>query len=247
MVRCNSVVRRLFVVLVALALLVPGAARAKWTGDLRMCGADGCRTIERHLTHDEWALLSQLVPWPSNAGPAPPGPFYRLTIVPVGAGAESQPIYLVPASLRTRNMDGRGGVYWVRLASMPEKLAAAARELRPFPAPRLTRAVVGTRVVKDPHTYLRLFRLPAPAQRVRDPAGPRPSEQPTTREIVSYWERVRSHFIPIELAARRETPWSDFRTSLWIGKRHDLVLRDGELVRIPHALAERVRRAQSLR
>ena len=239
--------KKLFVVLVALTLLVPGAARAKWTGDLRMCGANGCRTIERHLTHDEWPLLSQLVPWPSNSGPAPPGPYYRLTIVPVGGSSESEPIYLVPNAFRTRNTDGRGGAYWVRLSSIPEKLATAARELRPFPAPRVTRVVVGRRAAKEPHTYLRLFRLASPRQRVRDPAAPRPSEQPTTREIVSYWERVRSHFIPIELSARRETPWSDFRTSLWIGKRHDLLLRDGELVRIPHALAERVRDAQSLR
>lgn len=218
-----------------------------------MCGANGCRIVDRHLSHDGWPLLAEISAWPSNAGPAPPGPFYRLTIVPVddrgrpNLDGESQPIYLVPSARRARNEDGRGSVYWSEFDAVPPKLVAAARVLRPFAAPRLTRVVVGTRTAEDPHSYLRLFRLPAPRERVRDPAGPQPGMQPTTREIVSYWERVRRLFVPIALTARRESPWSDGLTSLWIGRRHDLLIRDGELVRLPHSLAERVRRAQSLR
>jgi hypothetical protein len=218
-----------------------------------MCGANGCRMIERHLSHDGWPLLAAIATWPSDAGPPSPGPYYRLTIVPLDERGkprlayESQPIYLVPKALRARNEDGRGGVYWATFDALPPKLAAAARILRPFPAPRLTRVVVGNRAASDPHSYLRLFRLPAPRERVRDPAGPRPGLEPTTGEIAAYWERVRRHFVPIELVSRRETPWSDFKTSLWIGRRHNLVLRDGEVVRVPPALAERVRRAHSLR
>jgi hypothetical protein len=246
-------VRKLWVLGAVVALLVPGAARAKLTGDLRMCGLSGCRMIERHLSHDGWPLLGAVSTWPSNAGPAPPGPFYRLTIVPLDErgrpdlARESQPVYLVPTARRSRNEDGWGGVYWSRFEALPPKLAAAARVLRPFPAPRLTRVVVGNRAAADPHSYLRLFRLPVRRERVRDPAGPRPGVEPTTREIVSYWERVRRLFLPILVESRRITPWSDPMTSLWIGRRHDMLLRDGELVRVPHALAERVRRAQSLR
>jgi hypothetical protein len=240
------------VLLVALALLVPGAARAKLTGDLRMCGANGCRIIERHLSHDGWPLLDELLTWPSNAGPPPPGPFYRLTIVPLDERGrprlahESQPMYLAPNGRRARNGDGMGGASWSAFDALPSKLAAAARVLRPFPAPRLTRVVVGNRVAKNPHSYLRLFRLRAPRGRVRDPAGPRPGYEPTTREIVSYWERVGRVFIPIYVTSRRESPWSDFNTSLWIGRRHNLLLRDGELVRLPPSLAAQIRRADSL-
>jgi hypothetical protein len=245
-------VRRIWL-LVAISLLVPAAAWAKWTGDLRMCGSGACRTIDRHLTHDSWPLLAALSTWPSDAGPPPPGPFYRLTIVPLdehgrpNLAAQSEPIYFVPKQRLARNSDGRGGVFWVRVADIPEPLANAARALRPFPAPRVTRAIVGSRVAEDPHSYLRLFRVPSPRGRIPDPAGPRPGVEPTTRAIVSYWERVRRVFVPIRLESRRETPWSDFSASLWVGRRLDLIMRDGEIVRIPHALAERVRRGESLR
>lgn len=218
-----------------------------------MCGSNGCLTIDRHLAHDHWPLLAAISTWPSDAGPPPPGPFYRLTIVPLDErgrprpAGESQPMYLVPKARLVRNEDGRGGAYWARLDAIPAKLAAAARVLRPFPAPRLTRVVVGNRTAEDPHSYLRLFRLPAPRELVRDPAGPKPGIEPTTREIVSYWERVRRLFIPIGLISRRETPWSDLMTSLWIGRRQNLLIRDGEIVRVPPSLAERVRGARSLR
>lgn len=250
--RINDVVRKLCA-LVALALLFPAAAPAKWMGDLRMCGASGCRTIERHLGHDHWPLLSALSTWPSSEGPARPAAFYRITIVPLDSrgrpdlDAQSTPIYFVPSARLARNEDGRGGVFWTRLDRIPEQLAEAVRKLRPFPAPRLTRVVVGDRVAKDPQSYLRLFRLPAPRRRVRDPAGPKPGELPTTGEIVSYWERVGRHFIPIQLTSRRDTPWTDFNVSLWVGRRLDLIIRDGEIVPIPGALAERVRRAHGLR
>ena len=141
----------------------------------------------------------------------------------------------------------RGGAFWTRLDRLPQKVARAARVLKPFPAPRLRRVLVGTRVAKDPQSYLRLFRLPASRAPVRNPVGPNPGVEPTTRAIVSYWERVRRHFIPIQLTSRRDTPWTDFNASLWVGRRLDLIIRDGEIVPIPRALAERVRRAHGLR
>jgi hypothetical protein len=49
------------------------------------------------------------------------------------------------------------------------------------------------------------------------------------------------------LTSGRQTPWTDWKTSLWVGRRLDLIMRDGEIVPIPHSLAERVRRGQSLR
>lgn len=239
--------------LIAVALVVPAAAYAKWEGDLRLCGASGCRTVERHLGHDQWPLLSALSAWPSSEGPAAPAPFYRLTIVPLDArgrpnpAAQSQPIYFVPSARLARNDDGRGGVFWVRLAEIPEPLQKAARAVRAFPAPRLTHVVVGDRAAKDPQSYVRLFRLPRARTQVDDPAGPRPGLEPTTREIVEYWERVRWKYKPISLVSPRQSPWTDGKTSLWIGRKSDLLLRDGEVVPLAHALAERIRRGESLR
>lgn len=160
--------------------------------------------------------------------------------------AQSQPIYLVPSARLARNDDGRGGAFWTRLERIPEPLASAMRIIRPLPTPRLTRVVVGNRFARDPQSYLRLFRLPAPRARVRDPAGPRPGVEPTAGEIASYWERVGRLCRPIGLTSRRQTPWSDWKTSLWIGRRLDLIMRDGEIIRIPHSLAQRIRRGESL-
>jgi hypothetical protein len=245
--------RRVWLVL-GFALLLPAGAGAKLVGDLRMCGARECRTIDRHLRHDtSWPLLAAIATWPSSEAPAAPGPFYRLTIVPVDErgrpqpAGESEPFYFVPNARMTRSGDGGGGAVWSRVEQIPKALSDAMRALRPLPAPRLTRVVVGNRVANDPHSYLRLFRLPSPRRLVRDPAGPRPGVEPTTSELVAYWESVRRLYIPITLEARRDTPWSDHKTSLWIGRRHDLLMRDGELVRVPRLLADRVRRARSLR
>ena len=92
-----------------------------------MCGADGCRMVERHLEHDSWPLLATLSTWPSHAGPAPPGPFYRLTIVPLdergrpNLSAQSEPIFLVPKQHLARNSDGTGGVFWSASRGSPSR------------------------------------------------------------------------------------------------------------------------------
>lgn len=239
---------RKLLALAALALLFPGAAPAKWVGDLRMCGADRCVVVERHLAHDaDWRTLAALNRWPSSEGPARPGPFYRLTIVSPDGLAESPPIYFVPNARLARNDDGWGSVFWTRVDRVPESVARAARRSRPLPAPRLTQVLVGNRVAEDPHSYLRLYRLPAPNRRVRDPAGRRPQDVASTQAIASYWERVGRIYQPIRLSSRRDSPWTDDKSWLWIGRKLDVIMRDGEIVPIANSLAERIRRAQSLR
>jgi len=69
-----------------------------------MCGSNGCRTLERHLGHDGFPLLRDLIPWPPNSAPAPPAPYYRLTVVPLDEDgrpnprAASPPMYIVPSA-----------------------------------------------------------------------------------------------------------------------------------------------------
>jgi hypothetical protein len=65
--------------------------------------------------------------------------------------------------------------------------------------------------------------------------------------VASYWNRVGRLYYDVQLASQRDSPWSDWKGTLWIGKRLDLLMRHGELVRIPHSLAERIRRGESLR
>jgi hypothetical protein len=101
-------------------------------------------------------------------------------------------------------------------------------------------------VAKNPNSYLLLFRVPSPDKTIPDPAGP-PPQADDTRGKVAYARRVERHWLRVYVSSQRESPWSDGRTSLWVGRRLDLVSRDGEIVRIPHALAERVRHGESLR
>jgi hypothetical protein len=232
-----------FVAVVALSL--PVAAVAKLQGDLRMCGASGCRVVDRHEGHDAWPLLEDLSHG-RKTGPVRPGPFYRLAIRERGANFDSTTMYLVANGAVARTDDG-DGYAWTRLWVTPDAIARAVPRLRPFPAPRLVRVVVGDgRVARDPNSYLRLFRIPAGDETIPNPAGPGPKSG-MTREIVLHAQRVKRHWIPVYLTSRRESPWSDSKSSLFVGKRRDLLLRDGEIVRIPHALAERIRRGESLR
>jgi hypothetical protein len=248
--RCNSVVRKVvFVALVALAL--PVVAGAKLQGDLWMCGASGCRVVDKHRGHDIWPVVADLSHG-VKTGPPPPGPFYRLTVLQLDSSGrpspalESLPLYFVRSGAVARTDDGSVGAAWTRLWVTPARIAQAARELRPFPSPRLVKVVVGDRrVAKGPNSYLLLFRVPGPDEAIPDPAGP-PPQPGATREIAAYARRVERHWIRVYLSSERESPWSDGRTALWVGRKLDLVSRDGEIVRIPHELAERVRRGESL-
>jgi hypothetical protein len=249
---CSSVVRTL-VLLLAVALALPVAAAAKLQGDLRVCGLSSCRVVDRHRGHEIWPLVADLSHG-RKVGPPALAPFYRLSVLQLdsnghaSAALEAEPMYLVRGgAVVTRTGDGWGGVAWTRLWVMPAAVARAVRELRPFPAPMLVGVIVGDRRVgSDPNSYLRLFRLRAPARAIPDPAGPRPliGDAPST---LAYGDRLERHWIPVYLTSARRSPWSDGESRLWIGRRLDLIMRDGEIVRIPHALAERVRRSESLR
>jgi hypothetical protein len=128
-------------------------------------------------------------------------------------------------------------------------VAAAARRLRPFLAPILVRVEVDGRVANDPQSYLRLFRIPESKRAIADPAGPYPDDRETadTAEVVRSWQRIERHWLPVNLWSRRPSPWGDDWTSVWVARRLPLVKRDWQIVRVPPALAARIRRGRSLR
>ena len=249
--------RRLIVLAVAATLALPAAAPAKgMQGALRVCGASGCLVIDTHVGHDVWKLLADMTGGGAT-GPARPGPFYALTILPLddrGRPMREFPtasFYYAPRGRRIRTNATKGDGVWRPLEAPPPAVAAAVRKLRPFPAPILARVEVGDRVADDPHSYLRLFRIPAPRRPVADPAGPYPRGAGHGRadlaQIARYWRRVGRHWLPMSVRSRRPSPWGDDSTFLWVARRLPLVKRDGEIVRVPPALTTRIRRAQSLR
>jgi hypothetical protein len=247
--------RKLVVLGAIVALVVPAAAPAKIQGKLRICGLSGCRIIDRHAGHDRWPMLAQLVEG-ATASPARPGSFYTVTVVPLDGrpGWTSDPAYYVPGAARIRTnggLDWRAGL-WHALRLRPPALDAAVAALRPFPAPVLSRVEVNGRRAEAPNSYLRLFRLPAAARPIPDPAGPHPpmvnaEGHANTSAIVRYWERVRRHWLPISVRSRRPGPWGDADASLWIARRANLIRRGEEVVRVAPELAHRIRRGESLR
>jgi len=65
--------------------------------------------------------------------------------------------------------------------------------------------------------------------------------------FVAYFARIRQAWIPVNLWSRVPSPWGDGDSYVWVGRRQDLLKRDGEILRIRHDLAERIRRGLSLR
>jgi hypothetical protein len=232
--------------LLTAALLLPGAAPAKSEGALRVCGQNRCRIIPERQAATVLAEIrrGRLV------GPAAPAPFYTLThVFPRGRAVSvvgTPAGYYVPSSSVTREAGWRPPAWRRAVAG----LRTAARGLEPFPRPRIVRVEIDGRPALGPRSYVRLYALPSPPKPIRDPAGPQPRDDPSryyeTAELVRYWQRVRRHWIPVNLWTARPSPWGDEETSVWIGRRRDLVNRDGEIVRVSRALAERIRRGERL-
>lgn len=249
--------RALLVIAAAAVLAVPAAAPAKgWPGVLRICGESACRIVEGENDGDALRSLA-LMTGGGAAAPARPGPFYELAILPLDDRGRplrdfpSMRTYYAPRSDRVRMSSAVAGEgVWRTPERIPPVVAAATRRLRPYPAPLLVRVEVDRRVARDPQSYLRLFRLAAARRPIADPAGPYPSNGDRgadSGEIVRYWQRVDRHWLPVSLSSRRPSPWGDEWTFVWVARRLPLVKRDGEIVRVPRALAERIRAARSLR
>jgi hypothetical protein len=246
---------RLLGVLVVVTVLLGGSAQAKSPPvGIKVCGRAACVTVGDATT---WERL----PWGSEepgrqAGPAAPAPF--LTVAPAFAsGASSTAMYYVPSAAVVRVAGGGGidetrGPAWFALSpgASPE-LESAAQQLKPFQVRRVVWASVGTRAVRRPQSYLRLFALAgSPAN---DPAGPPPALPywtndreawlnawgPYLKQVDRAWIRIRFGTVPL-------SPWGDSYNSLWVGRTLDLLKRDGEVLTLSHGVATRLRRGLSL-
>jgi hypothetical protein len=93
---------------------------------------------------------------------------------------------------------------------------------------------------RDPQSYLALYRLPSPRTPIADPVHAVLTDKDYVREVRRYW-------IPVNLWSRRPSPWGDGGNYVWVGRHADVLKRDDEILRIPYALAKRIRSAASLR
>jgi hypothetical protein len=211
---------RTFLLALVVALAVAPSAAAK--GPVQLCGAGACVTLGAETA------AAPVLSVPTDAprlAPAPVAPYYVIRFADVGGPLS----YWIPSAHALRS-GGTGAPVWTTVpAPAADLLARAAATLAPKPAPTTLSFVrVGRRAVAHPRGYLRLYSLGTP---VTDPGAG-----------AGGWERI-------DVYSYREwqTPWTDGSNVLAISRRGAFLRRDGEVVRIPLALAERIRARKSLR
>ena len=195
----------------AVAAVVAPAALAK--GPFEICGRSGCAVLA-----DEAAgpgVPVGMVRAQTGAAPAAPAPYFviRFRDLPGALG------YWIPSAATIRVRNGAGSALW--LAATPEQAAmlrAKTVGLSPLRPPVVTQAGVDLRTVRGPRTYLSLYTLGTPVASAPDAGG---------------WLRV-------DLWGA-STPWTDGSNALAVSRRGAFLRRDGQLVRIPLAVAVRIR------
>jgi hypothetical protein len=242
--------RGLVVTLAIATLAVPAAVPGKGgpvTEGVRLCGALACRDVT-----EQSAVRLLIAPLWNGAprGPAAPGPYFSVRLLderrrPIESHGLGLPtLFYVPraGALRTGSLIAK----WRRLGAYASDFREAARGLRPFPPPRLTRVEVDRRTAADPGSYLRLYAMHG--GRADDPAGlyPQIIGEYSNEALVRYYQRVKRHWLPVNLWSSRPSPWGDGANFVWVSRRGSLLRRDGEVIHIAAGLAERIRHGLSL-
>jgi hypothetical protein len=212
---CSSGMKRLLAV-IAVALALPSAAAAKGPVATALCGPEECRDVGR-LDVGPAGLFDTSEP----QGPPPPRPYYELRL-DFGRGQHSSGIYYEPRSGLVSYSEDFGSSVWAPVADT--SLREAAREVRPYPAPRVTAAWVGDRRVSgDPATYLRLLMLEGPF------VAP---------------EQL-SDFAWIRLESSTPNPWTS-QALVYYPSDRVLLVRGATYVRVPDAVAADLTAARAL-
>jgi hypothetical protein len=215
---------RKLVVLVALAALAaPANALAKEISGAKICGASGC------VTSTDKDALMQVV---QSSAPVPerapgPAPYYKVTfrVTEPGHGpVGGWDAWFVPSAGLLSTRGESGAPEWSALDDPAVAfLEGAVAALQPFPTPRFTRVLVGTRPVRDPNSYRALF----------TPAWP------LVADSASDWK-------PITIDASAHNPWTDGVQVLYSPSKN-VVWRGADRVHVPARIAANIEARRSLR
>jgi hypothetical protein len=232
--------RRLAIpVLVAALAFAPGGAAKEEPRGVRICGSAACRVVS---DRDAVRLMVGAMSGPATGlSPSPLAAFFTIDVLASAYGSEWYPRgYFIPATARVRSSYSHVATWsWAGSAGPP--LRAATLELVPFARPRIARVEVDGRAARDPASYERVYTLRgAPAL---DAAGDAAPDALWGERL----QHLRRDWLPVNLWTARPSPWGDGANFVWLSRRGSVLKRDGELVRIPAGLAERIRRGASLR
>ena len=216
--------KKLLLVLAA-TLLWAAPANAKELLGAQLCGVQGCVT-----QRDATLVEGPGGPFGGNgsvATPAKPGAWYRgyLLLGDRGKVFGRAPFFYVPdGQLIVQPGEGAQPTTWShpegRLAGL---LAQLAQRTKPLPVPAITEVAVNGRPVSDPESYLRLYTI-----------GGKATTYPKDTSSVQ-----------ITFQSDRPSPWTT-GNDIVVYPKSNLLVRDGQMVSIPAAIAARAARGESL-
>jgi hypothetical protein len=181
-------------------------------GPLQVCGASGCATLGPEADAPIWVAN---MPGASSLTPPAPAPYFVVRFAEFGAAQA----YWIPSASVLRSFQSTTAV-WAAIAPDAEAaLITLTAGLQPYPAPKRTVAFVDYENVKRGETYLRLYTIGTPVV-----ASP-----PASTRWLGIWLHGGT------------SPWNDGMSSFWISEKGSLLKRDGQVLRIPPAVAKRIR------
>lgn len=199
----------------AALLVLASPAGAKGPMTVKICGQNDCITVKDDFTdpHGPGGTLVNTDALDFAAAPAP-GPYYTLEIG--GEWLDRETYYFVPEADVLRV-----GSNWLALRDKDiTSMRSATRGLAPFPAPKLTRALVDGRPAANAAPYFALLgTLPA-----------------------ADYPPALARRVEIVLRADRPNPWTDVRRPLEYYPRLNLLHRQVEWRSVPPRLAAVIER-----
>ncbi len=214
--------------LLSSALLIwAESAQAKELSLFRICGAAGCTAVTdesvlRGLIHGVEAQGGQA---PRVSTP-PPAPFLRLEYWVRGdpASRPSFVQYYVPSRGVAAVMTGPGSWTWVQPGTVNAVFERVSKGLTPFRTPRISAVAIGRERVRDPASYVRLFRLHGKADKF-------PGEPD--------WQRI-------VVDTKAPSPWSTTAATLEYSKSTNVLWRGNEFVKVDSSIPSRIEARRSL-
>jgi hypothetical protein len=219
-----------FSVMIAVAVGVTAVGSASATGSGHwICGPSGSVQIPSSIEGEVPIFVAGM--HVRKAAPARPQAFYRVSYGDSSAcavvGSESGSAYFLPAAGLIRTVDSLSTQHalWAKLSSkLAVRLRQLVRNVKPYAAPeKVSMVLVGDQIAARPSSYLRLYTT-----------GTSTRSSPNVKR-----------WIGITLSGAY-TPWTDSKNVLAVSSTGAYLKRDGQIVRIPAAMAKRIRQAKSI-
>jgi hypothetical protein len=201
------------------ALVAASPAQGKELLGAQLCGADGCATNRdgtlREGPGGPFQGAGEVV------APSAPAGWLRGSLL-MGDGGKVYGrlsfFYIPSDDMVLQPGDGaQAPAWWHPQGRFGEILRSLAKDVKPLPAPKLTKVTVNGVPVQDPTSYLRLYSIGAKATTYpRDPAS-----------------------VQVVFESARQSPWSA-GNYLVVYPKSNLLIRDGQIVSIPRSVAEQV-------